>query len=399
VNITVEADFDAATAAFRPELVVHCYRMLGSVDEAEDVAQETLLRAWQARGRYDAERASLRTWLYRIATNACLTALEGRPRRPLPTGLGAASDDPDTPLVPDFAVPWLQPLPDSYLRREHADPLERTVERDGVRLALVAAMQYLPPRQRAVLVLRDVLRFSAAEVAGQLDTSTAAVNSALARARAAIAAAAPRESALPEPGDRAVRDTIERYIRAFESADVTALVTLLTDDAVLEMPPVPLWYSGRVNYGRFIDRVFTMRPGRWRMLPAQANGQPALVAYSPGDAGVLRLHTLQVLTVTSAGVARNAVFADPRVFEAFQLAQVLEPGRLSLETELVAFRVTEDDPASARGLGRADRGPQRDQARQLGLLVLARRHEVQVDPVLSLLRLADGGEVQPGRAR
>jgi RNA polymerase sigma-70 factor (ECF subfamily) len=245
VNITVDADFDAATAAFRHELVVHCYRMLGSVDEAEDLAQETLLRAWRARSRYDAERASLRTWLYRIATNACLTALEGRPRRPLPTGLGAASDDPDTPLVPDFAVPWLQPLPDSYLRREHADPLERAVERDGVRLALVAAMQYLPPRQRAVLVLRDVLRFSAAEVAGQLDTSTAAVNSALARARAAIAAAAPQQSALPEPGERAVRDTIERYIRAFESADVPALVTLLTDDAVLEMPPVPLWYARR----------------------------------------------------------------------------------------------------------------------------------------------------------
>ena len=162
--------------------------------------QETLLRAWKARDRYDAERASLRTWLYRIATNACLTALESRPRRPLPSGLGAASDDPDTPLVPDFEVPWLQPLPDAYLRRDHADPLARAAERDGVRLALVAAMQFLPPRQRAVLVLRDVLQFSAAEVAAQLDTSTAAVNSALQRARAAIAAAAPQENALREPG-------------------------------------------------------------------------------------------------------------------------------------------------------------------------------------------------------
>jgi RNA polymerase sigma-70 factor (ECF subfamily) len=327
VNITLDADFDAAAAPFRHELVVHCYRMLGSVEDAEDVAQETLIRAWKARQRYDAERASLRTWLYRIATNACLTALESRPRRPLPSGLGAASDDPYTPLVPDFAVPWLQPLPETYLRRDHADPLARAAERDGVRLALVAAMQFLPPRQRAVLVLRDVLQFSAAEVAAQLDTSTAAVNSALQRARAAIAAAAPRENAVLEPDDRAVRETIERYIRAFESADVDALVTLLTDDAVLEMPPVPLWYAGRRDYGRFIARIFTLRGGGWRMIPARANGQPALAAYCPDDTGALRLHTLQVLTVTAGGIARNVVFQDPRVFEAFRLAKVLEPGR------------------------------------------------------------------------
>jgi RNA polymerase sigma-70 factor (ECF subfamily) len=178
-----------------------------------------------------------------------------------------------------------------------------------------------------VLVLRDVLQFSAAEVAGQLGTSTAAVNSALQRARAAIVAAAPQENALPEPDDRAVRDTIERYIRAFESADVDTLVTLLTDDAILEMPPVPLWYSGRVDYGRFIARVFSLRGGGWRMTAAEANGQPALVAYCPDDAGLLRLHTLQVLTVTGGGIARNVVFADPRVFGAFRLAPVLEPGR------------------------------------------------------------------------
>jgi len=324
--MTVDADFDAAAAPFRHELVVHCYRMLGSVEDAEDVAQETLIRAWRARDRYDAERASLRTWLYRIATNACLTALESRPRRPLPSGLGAPSDDPDTPLLPDFEVPWLQPLPDTYLRRDHADPLARTAERDGVRLALVAAMQFLPPRQRAVLVLRDVLQFSAAEVAEQLETSTAAVNSALQRARAAISAAAPEENALLAPDDRAVRETIERYIRAFESADVDTLVTLLTDDAILEMPPLPLWYSGRVNYGRFIARVFTLRGSGWRMIPAQANGQPALAAYCPDDTGALRLHTLQVLTVTSRGIARNVVFQDLRVFGSFRLAQVLEPG-------------------------------------------------------------------------
>ena len=321
--MTVGTDFEAATAPFRRELVVHCYRMTGSVQEAEDLTQETLLRAWKARDRYDAERASLRTWLYRIATNACLTALEGRARRPLPSGLGRASTDPEAPLVPDFEVPCLQPLPERFLAHEQVDPAFRATRRAGVRLALIAAMQLLPARQRAVLVLRDVLDFSAGEVAAQLGTSTAAVNSALQRARATLAAAAPQESAQREPDDRAVRETIERYIRAFEAADVNALVALLTDDAVLEMPPVPLWYAGRVDYGRFIARVFALRGGGWRMLPASANGQPALAAYCRDDNGVLRLHTLQVLTVGTEGIERNVVFQDPDVFRAFELAPTL----------------------------------------------------------------------------
>jgi len=315
-------DFGAAMAPFRRELVVHCYRMLGSVDEAEDVAQETMIRAWKARDRYDPGRASLRTWLYRIATNACLTALEGRPRRPLPSGLGAASEDPDAPLVPDFEVPWLQPLPDTYLQRAQADPLARAAERDSVRLALMAAMQLLPSRQRAVLLLREVLQFSAAETGAQLEMSAAAVNSSLQRARAALTQTAPREETQPRPDDQAMRETVERYIRAFESADVDTLVTLLTDDAVLEMPPVPLWYAGRADYGRFIARVFAMRGTRWRMVSAGANGQPALTAYCADESGTWRLHTLQVLTVTTQGIARNVVFADPRVFATFDLAQV-----------------------------------------------------------------------------
>lgn len=175
----VGADFEAATAPLRRELVVHCYRMLGSVHEAEDLAQEALLRAWKAWHRYDQRRASVRTWLYRIATNACLTALEGRARRPLPSGLGTASDDPQRPLVPDFEVPWLQPLPERFLGEDHDDPLAGTIGRATVRPALIAAMQQLPPRQRAILILRDVLGFTAAEVAAQLETSTAAANSSL----------------------------------------------------------------------------------------------------------------------------------------------------------------------------------------------------------------------------
>lgn len=316
----IVTNFDAATDQFRPELVVFCYRMLGSVHDAEDLAQETLLRAWKARDRYDANRASLRTWLYRIATNVCLTALEGRARRPLPSGLGSASDDPDHPLVADFEVPWLHPLPDRYLRGD--DPLDRATQRAGVRLALIAAMQVLPPRQRAVLILRDVLGFTAGEVAAALATSTAAVNSALQRARAALEVAEPHESALAEPDDRTVRATVERYVRAFEAADVDTLVSLLTEDAVLEMPPVPLWYVGRFNYARFMARVFALRGGGWRMVPTAANGQPALAAYCPDAVGVLRLHTLQVLTVTEGGIAHNVVFQDSEVFRAFGLDPV-----------------------------------------------------------------------------
>src|SRR5262245_12444106 len=322
-SVTMQSDFDAATAPYRRELVVHCYRMLGSAHEAEDLVQETLLRAWKARDRYDAARASLRTWLYRIATNVCLTALESRERRPLPSGLGAPSSDPDAPLVPDFAVPWLQPLPDSYLGAEKLDPQARAVARDSVRLALVAAMQLLPPRQRAVLLLRDVLGFSSVEVARQLDASTAAVNSALQRARVALAESSPRQDEVLDPDDQAVRTTIGRYITAFEAGDVAAVVSLLTQDAVLEMPPVPPWYAGQADYGRFIARVFAMRGSGWRMIPAAANGQPALVAYNPDGAGGWQLHTLQVLTVTEQGIACNVVFQDPQVFRVFGLEPVL----------------------------------------------------------------------------
>ena len=321
-----QADLTAAAEPLRAELVVHCYRMLGSVTDAEDAVQETMLRAWRARDRYDAGRASVRTWLYKIATNVCLTALEGRPRRPLPSGLGAPSTDPDATLRPDFEVPWLQPLPDAYLSRDRSDPADRVTEQHSVRLALMASLQLLPPRQRAVLVLRDVLAFSAAEVAAQLEASTASVNSALQRARATLADAAPSEDELTDPEDPTIRATVERYIRAFEAADVAALVDLLTADVVLEMPPVPLWYRGREDYGRFIARVFRMRGPGWRMLPLRANGQPALAAYAPACGGSLALHTLQVLTVGRSGIACNVVFQDPAVFTAFDLSPLLDPG-------------------------------------------------------------------------
>ncbi len=290
---------------YRGELAAYCYRMVGSFHEAEDLVQETMLRAWKARDRYDRTRASVRTWLYRIATNTCLTALEGRKRRPLPSGLGAPSDDPGAPLEPAFDIPWLQPFPDSRLE---------TDTRAGLRLAWVAATQTLPARQRAVVVLRMVLEFSAAEVATQLDTTVPAVNSALQRARVTLADVGEMDE-IAEPDDPEVQAVIERYVRAFEAADVEGLVRLLTDDAVLEMPPVPLWYRGRDDYGRFMQRVFDLRGRSWSVRPLTANGQPAFAAYTPDH----RLHTLQVFTVTGGRIAHNVVFADPRVFEAFGL--------------------------------------------------------------------------------
>ncbi|MET8912221.1 sigma-70 family RNA polymerase sigma factor [Micromonospora sp. NPDC004551] len=293
----------------RGELLAYCYRMLGSFHEAEDVVQETMLRAWRARDRYDPARASQRTWLYRIATNACLTALEGRARRPLPSGLGAPSDDPEAPLTPSMDIPWLQPFPDDRIEVE---------TRIDLRLALVAATQVLPARQRAVLLLREVLEFSAAEVAAQLGTTVAAVNSALQRARAALTEVGDAGE-VAEPDDPRVRAVVQEYVRAFEAADVPGLVRLLADQAVLEMPPVPLWYRGSRDYGRFMDRVFRTRGAGWRLRRLSANGQPALAAYAPQPAGPHRLHTLQVLTVVGGRVTHNVVFADPRVFDAFDL--------------------------------------------------------------------------------
>jgi RNA polymerase sigma-70 factor, ECF subfamily len=300
-------DFDP----YRGELVAYCYRMLGSFHEAEDLAQETMLRAWKARDRYDRTRASVRTWLYRIAANACLSALQGRARRPLPSGLGGPSDDPAAPLMPAFDIPWLQPFPDARFD---------VAVRADLRLALIAAMQLLPPRQRAVLVLREVLEFSAAEVAGQLGTTVAAVNSTLQRARAALAGVTDA-SEITEPDDPGVRVVIDRYVRAFEAADVPALVRLLADEAVLEMPPVPLWYRGRRDYGRFMRRVFELRGTGWGVRRLSANGQPAFAAYAPEPGGGHRLHTLQVFTVAGGRVARNVVFADPAVFESFGLPE------------------------------------------------------------------------------
>jgi RNA polymerase sigma-70 factor, ECF subfamily len=307
--------FEARTAPYRQELLQHCYRMSGSIHDAEDLLQETLVRAWRAYDRYDETRASLRTWLYRIATNTCLNELEKRSRRPLPSGLVARGEDPEAPLVRGEEVPWLQPFP--------ADPATVVGERGSLRLALIAALQFLPAKQRAVLILREVLDWSAAEVAAALEITPAAVNSALQRARAKLAEAGLAEGDVLETDDPRSREIVDKYIAAFEKADVSALASLLTADVVLEMPPFYNWYAGRDDYLRFVARVFAQRGTDWRVLLVAANVQPGIALYRGDGQGAHRLHTLHVITVTALGISHNRVFSDDDLFAAFGLPLTL----------------------------------------------------------------------------
>ncbi|HTW97563.1 MAG TPA: RNA polymerase subunit sigma-70 [Acidimicrobiales bacterium] len=316
------AEFCAATQPHRRELLVHCYQMLGSVHDAQDLVQETMARAWRAYGRFDPGLASMRTWLYRIATNACLSALETRARRPLPSGVGQPFDDPEAPFVPGLEVPWLQPFPDQVLGARPADPESVAVERSRLRLALVAALQLLSAKQRAALILREVLGYSAAEVAEMLETSVPAVNSALQRARAGLDQAGVSADDLEEP-EAARQRVVEQYLAAFERADVEGLVRMLADEVVLEMPPMWNWYRGPSAYGRFMVRVFALRGTDWRVLPVAANGQPAMAAYA-SDGGHHVLHTLQVFTVGHGAIVRTTVFQDPSVFSLFGLRATLD---------------------------------------------------------------------------
>jgi RNA polymerase sigma-70 factor, ECF subfamily len=318
-----DEDFARRIDPHRRELLSHCYRMLGSVHDAEDLVQETFLRAWRSRAEFDETRASLRTWLYRIATNACLTALEHRGRRPLPSGLGAPSSDPDGPMTTGNEVSWLEPFPDALLAPGAGDPAAIVASRGSIRLAFIAALQHLPARQRAVLILRDVLAWRAAEVAGLLDTTTAAVNSALQRARAQLLEAAPAQDQVAEPSDSGQRELLDRYVAAFVSCDITSLERQLADEVVLEMPPFLAWYHGRAAVTAFIGSKAV--PGRWRTVLTRANGQLAFAAYRRGDDGVHHAHSVQVLSVTCAGVTRIVAFVQPSLFAAFGLPPVYEP--------------------------------------------------------------------------
>jgi RNA polymerase sigma-70 factor, ECF subfamily len=319
------ADFARLTDPFRPELLAYCYRMLGSLHDAEDQLQETLIRAWRSYGQFEG-RASLRTWLYRIATNSCLRALEKRSRRPLPAGLGGPAD-PDGPLGPAAAeVAWLEPFPDVLLDAESADPAAIVTSRQDLRLALIAALQYLPGRQRSVLILRDVLMWRAAEVAELLGISAVAVNSVLQRARAGLRDAAPVRDEVREPADAGQRALVDQYAAALENADVAALMRLLRADATFEMPPQSAWFLGRDAIGRFLASYVLREPGDLRTIRTSANGQPTLAVYQRDSDGLHRAHVVQVLTCTLAGVARIVAFRDPGLFAALGLPPEL-PGR------------------------------------------------------------------------
>jgi RNA polymerase sigma-70 factor, ECF subfamily len=300
-------EFQARTEPFRRELFAHCYRMLGSPDEAEDIVQETYLRAWRSYGGFEG-RSSVRVWLYRIATNACLTALEHRGRRALPSGIAPASDDPDGPPganEPDVA--WIGPVPDSLLSGESGDPAMVLASRESLRLALIAAVQFLPARQRAVLILREVLAFPATEVASMLDTTTAAVKSSLQRARARLSQLDRGAEELADPGGPRAQALLDQYISGFENADMNALERALRTDAAIELVGTPTWFAGRATCLRYLQHVIAA-PGDWRMIPTAANGQPAAAAYHRHPDGIHRAFGLGVLTVTDQGIARIIVF-------------------------------------------------------------------------------------------
>jgi len=306
----------------RSELTAYCYRMLGSPFEAEDAVQETLVRAWRSLDRFEG-RAALRSWLYRIATNVCLDMLSGRERRARPMDLGPAREPVESNLNTLPEVTWIEPLPDSVLAPER-DPAEVAVARETIRLAFVAALQQLPPRQRAVLILCEVLRWKAAEVAELLETSVASVNSALQRARATLDAIDVAEPA-PEL-DRSERELLARYVTAFEAYDIEALTTLIHEDATQSMPPYDLWLSGR-------DDIFEwwLGPGIGcrgsRVIPTvAANGSPAFGQYKPSDSGSgFEPWALQVLEVTDGRIAELTFFLDTeQVFPLFGLPARLD---------------------------------------------------------------------------
>jgi len=311
-TITDAGEFADLTEPFRRELLAHCYRMLGSVTDAEDVVQETYLRAWRSYGGFEG-RSSVRTWLYQIATNTCLTARQHRTRRALPSGLGGPGEDHESGS--EFG--WLQPIPDALVTGEAEDPAVIAVTRDSLRLALIASFQYLPPRQRAVLLLREVLALPTEDVARMLGTTTVAVKSALQRARARLTDVAPADQPLAEPSEPAARALLDQYIAAFEHADAAALERLLRRDAALELPPSSVWFTGGAAIATAVAGLGS--PGEWRMVPTGANGQPAAAAYQRGADGTYRAFGIVVLTVATTGIARIVVFGDPQLFGWFGL--------------------------------------------------------------------------------
>jgi RNA polymerase sigma-70 factor, ECF subfamily len=322
-----EEAFSRLLEPHRAEVHAHCYRMLGSLHDAEDASQEALVRAWRALPRFEG-RSALRTWLYRIATNTCLDAISRRAKRVLPIDYGPPADPDGEPGEPLDESIWIEPYPDELLDLEdgYAAPEASYEQRESLELAFVAALQHLPPRQRAVLILRQVLGFSAKEVAGSLGTTVASVNSALQRAREVVDKRLPdrsQQATLRTLGDERVRDLVERFIDAFERADVDAIVALLAEDATFAMPPYASWYMGR-------DAIADswLMPGApaggLRYLPTRANGQLALGTYGLDPEGKRFLPiALDVLTLRGARITEITAFRTPGVLQRFGLPHEL----------------------------------------------------------------------------
>ncbi|MEU2956765.1 sigma-70 family RNA polymerase sigma factor, partial [Streptomyces xanthochromogenes] len=282
-DLAAAADLDVRLEEHRRELTGYCYRMLGSAFEAEDAVQDTLVRAWRSIDKFEG-RSSLRSWLYRIATNVCLDMLTAGNKRARPMDLTAATPVANAQLNSRPEVTWLEPVPDGRVLPTVEDPAEAALARESVRLAFVAALQHLPPKQRAVLILREVLAWKAAEVAELLDTSVASVNSALQRARSTLAESEPKESDAADPLDEEQQKLLARYVAAFEGYDMTALTALLHEDATLSMPPYDLWLRGHDDIVGWMLGVGEVCRGS-RLLPTVANGTPAFAHYHPDPAG------------------------------------------------------------------------------------------------------------------
>ncbi len=328
-------EFSSLTEPYRRELQVHCYRILGSRQEAEDLVQETLLRAWRRLDTY-AGQATFRAWLYKIATNACLDALDRqRSRRLLPPQAGPASD-PQAPFQPPALEPiWLEPVPDEWLADTPVAPEAHYSHLESVSLAFLVALQSLPARQRAVLILSDVLDWPARDVAELLELTVSAVSSALHRARVTLArhyhGQAPEAVAQP-PTDERTRRLLERYVQAWQNADVAGLVALLKEDAVYAMPPSPSWFSGPAAIGSFVaatvfadDGIFGGPAlGRWRLRAVRANRQPAFALYQRGEGGNYKAFGLMVLALEGDQIAAVVSFIDPAVLAAYGQSAIIE---------------------------------------------------------------------------
>jgi len=321
--------FSLLTEPHRLELMTHCYRMLGSIEDAEDQVQETFLRAWRRLETYQ-ERASFRAWLYKIATNACLDALQGKPRRMLPLELPGPAD-PQAPLPAPILEPvWIEPYPDEWIAPAHLNPEARYDSYESVSLAFLAALQVLPPRQRIVLILADVMDWPMGEIADTLAASLSSVTSLLHRARLTM-----KQRHIPEGKDMArmkmpsdqTRELLDRYVRAWESADIKGIISLLADEATFPMPPLPIWVQGREVVAELISRNIMAgdAQGRWKLVPVRANGQDGFAFYRIDEADQLyHAYAFQILTIVDGLVSDVTTFGMTSLFDHFGLPPVIK---------------------------------------------------------------------------